>query len=711
MTARTPIGWAYPFPVKAAAANGAPVDSYRRALAMAKNGFYPLNADGLWQGAVHFDEGSAELLDQSAVRCIADGEVVAYRIDGRYPSTRHGERQLLFSTGFVLVRHRLTLPTARTTLTFYSLYMHLLDWAGYEAAGAPAPPAFLDQSPAPPLDSVQVLPQPYPLAAGELIGHIGRYQDADDAQPRALLHLEVFTCDEVPAFLAASRALAERQTSQQKTLIQVQRGAAVIQAETADTRIPAELDIRLSSDSPSEGRWVRVQPYAVLKIDKAALGRYRPATKSYSLDTAQKRALALRLGVGVGEMPEQVDFLLQSYASPDSAPLPYRGDSPIPASHPLREIGIALQPPRWVERGAVDSQGRRAVSGALAAWTGFPLDPAADGPLSGEPRILPSAAWSDLAQAHKAIGPDGTRWWYLSLGGQDGQELAGWVAERAPFISRHSPWEWPGFSALPASTIDLAPEKPGLAQPLSQRISQQKSAWLWSAPSQPADGSIEQQRREALAWWQELAGQPALAADGLAWHFHPIGLIELLKKAARPLIWLKRVQERYGVALAERFREKVIAVGANLGIEPNHIMACIALETGRTFDPAIKNPQSSATGLIQFMDSTAKALGTTTERLARMDHIEQMDYVEKYFLMTAKNIGVPTSAWSLGDLYFSIFSPSGIKKQPDDPIYRKGQRAYAVNTFHDRNKDGVITKREIAENIHEYFNAGLAYQA
>ena len=708
MTARTPIGWAYPFPVKTAAANGAPLDSYRRALAMAKNGFYPLHADGLWQGAVQFDEGSAELLDQSAVRCIADGEVVAYRIDRRYPSTRHGERQLLFSTGFVLVRHRLTLPTAGSTLTFYSLYMHLLDWAGYEAAGAPTIPAFLGQSPGrPPLDSVQLLPQPYPLAAGALIGHIGRYQDADDAQPRALLHLEVFTCDEVPAFLAASRALAERHTSEPKTLTQIQPGAAVIQAESADTRIPANLDIRRSSDSPSEGRWAKVQPYAVLKIDKAALGRYRPATQSYSLDAAQKRALALRLGVGVGEMPEQVEFLRRSYASPDGEPLPYRSGSPIPASHPLREIGIALQPACWVERSAVDSQGRRAVSGTLAAWSGFPLAAAADGPLCGEPRIVPSSAWNELAPAHKAIGPDATRWWYLSLRGQDGQELTGWVAERAPLISRHSPWEWPGFSALPASTIALASEKPRLAQ----QISQQKSAWLWSAPSQPADGSIEQQRREALAWWQELAGQPALTADGLAWHFHPIGLIELLKQASRPLIWLKRVQDLYGAALAERFRDKVISVGERLGIEANHIMACIALETGRTFNPAIKNPHSSATGLIQFMDSTAEALGTTTERLARMDHVEQMDYVEKYFLMTAANIGVPTSAWSLDDLYLSIFSPAAIKKRPDDPIYRKGQRAYAVNTFHDRNKDGVITKREIGENIHEYFKAGLAYQA
>ncbi|MCZ4320403.1 transglycosylase SLT domain-containing protein, partial [Aequorivita viscosa] len=81
---------------------------------------------------------------------------------------------------------------------------------------------------------------------------------------------------------------------------------------------------------------------------------------------------------------------------------------------------------------------------------------------------------------------------------------------------------------------------------------------------------------------------------------------------------------------AELFRSKVISIAENLSIDPNYIMACIALETGRSFNPAIKNPKSSATGLIQFMDSTAKALGTTTDLLSRMSHVEQLDYVEKY---------------------------------------------------------------------------------
>src|SRR5690606_9506706 len=94
---------------------------YFDALANAENGFYPMGANGLWHGGVHFDANTGALLDQNQVRCIADGEVIAYRIDDRYPETPHaatihpgmGPEPLgaKYSTGFVLVKHRLTLPS------------------------------------------------------------------------------------------------------------------------------------------------------------------------------------------------------------------------------------------------------------------------------------------------------------------------------------------------------------------------------------------------------------------------------------------------------------------------------------------------------------------------------------------------------------------------------------------------------------------------
>ncbi|MNM73101.1 hypothetical protein D3C81_848170 [compost metagenome] len=121
-------------------------------MARAKAGFYPLGRNGLWHGGVHFDSGTAGPLDQSSVQCLADGEVVAYRIDTHSPTTPYiVNKQSVekpFSRNFVLVRHRLQPPKIEgspdtpPSLTFYSLYMHLRDWASYEADAALQRPAF-----------------------------------------------------------------------------------------------------------------------------------------------------------------------------------------------------------------------------------------------------------------------------------------------------------------------------------------------------------------------------------------------------------------------------------------------------------------------------------------------------------------------------------------------------------------------------------------
>src|SRR3990167_3621853 len=113
-------------------------------MAQAKGGFYPTGENGLWHGGVHFDKGTAAVFDQSSVRCIADGEVIAYRVNETYPISEYTEaipqiKRVPFSTGFVLVKHRLQPPQfsngtstaseqAPPTLTVYSLYMHLQDW-------------------------------------------------------------------------------------------------------------------------------------------------------------------------------------------------------------------------------------------------------------------------------------------------------------------------------------------------------------------------------------------------------------------------------------------------------------------------------------------------------------------------------------------------------------------------------------------------------
>ncbi|EMD9178287.1 hypothetical protein VWS60_004197 [Cronobacter turicensis] len=108
------------------------------------------------------------------------------------------------------------------------------------------------------------------------------------------------------------------------------------------------------------------------------------------------------------------------------------------------------------------------------------------------------------------------------------------------------------------------------------------------------------------------------------------------------------------------------------------------------------------------MDDTAKDLGTSTHKLRLMNHVEQMEYVKKYFKMQADNVGVPTEKWTLEDVYYSIFRPKTILLGPNDIVYETSDGDYySKNLYHDRNNDGKITKNEIAENIRINYKLGI----
>lgn len=127
--------------------------------------------------------------------------------------------------------------------------------------------------------------------------------------------------------------------------------------------------------------------------------------------------------------------------------------------------------------------------------------------------------------------------------------------------------------------------------------------------------------------------------------------------------------------------------------------SCIAFETGETFSPSVRNPHSSGTGLIQFMDFTCKALTErwkpsfplTTQALARMSVEEQLPWVWRYMRMMIERVG---NAKDIEGVYMLIYWPAAVAKGNDTTLHTRGTSAYAVNSGLDTNRDGVITKGE-----------------
>jgi hypothetical protein len=77
-------------------------------------------------------------------------------------------------------------------------------------------------------DAVHVLTNPIPIKAGSLIGHVGKYQNHSDPVPKNLLHLEVFSCEDVKAFTVLSKEKASGLPAAEKTLVKIPVGTVLV---------------------------------------------------------------------------------------------------------------------------------------------------------------------------------------------------------------------------------------------------------------------------------------------------------------------------------------------------------------------------------------------------------------------------------------------------------------------------------------------------
>jgi len=174
--------------------------------------------------------------------------------------------------------------------------------------------------------------------------------------------------------------------------------------------------------------------------------------------------------------------------------------------------------------------------------------------------------------------------------------------------------------------------------------------------------------------------------------------IGLISSGEEPIY---RTSPPNSVASDPEFQSAVSATAGRLGVSEADLYAVMSFETGGTFDPGIRNAAGSgATGLIQFMPSTARGLGTSTQALAGMGRVQQMQYVERYL----KNAGVRPGA-NLSDLYMAVLFPAAVGKSDNFVLFGNGAMsgytgvAYTQNRGLDSNGDGSVTKAEAAAKV------------
>ena len=593
-------------------------------LAKARAGYYPLGRNGMWHGGVHFDSGTTGSDALSQVHCLADGEVVAYRVPEHTPlSTFYpeagGTLEAPFASGFVLVRHHLQAPKIDGSceeppgLTFYSLYMHLEDWAHYESTPQLPRPSFwpynpvhrvkpdapdrmsghpeqrganvwhndhqgkvidflpvgtevivsgtgnfrrLENSRGPtslrnedgalqgyvsfsylepiqagsyrvnvindPLvvraepdrqsaklgklpkgtevtisgegdlrklesiaqyvqfqslqserkpkvfDDVVVLDQPSPIKAGELIGHLGRYQECDETAPQQKLHLEVFSDDDVEAFIASSRAWAQRLPDKHKTWLKLAKGTPV---SAHQDHISASLLPIWSSDNPGSD--------ADLLVPKSLLDGLPPERKiRLSTNTSGKTYNWYRL-----------EGLLH-----DAGGKPLDG-------WVREQVGVTPWVSPW-------------------SWEGYD--------------VLNNFTSLQLSLSY-----------LFSVTGVLGEESKDRLRDRAEKWDQgrmqtrlYEIIDQDRNGKMTADELQAALRMPAKAQALAQLVIFSESEWNYRQSKWDALDEVlghtnsapilnwmaEKQRIKQLSWWSDVAEKIGLPKDGMVSHFHPIGL-------------------------------------------------------------------------------------------------------------------------------------------------------------------------------------------
>ena len=207
---------------------------------------------------------------------------------------------------------------------------------------------------------------------------------------------------------------------------------------------------------------------------------------------------------------------------------------------------------------------------------------------------------------------------------------------------------------------------------------------------------------------------------------------EPLPPSDRPEVPDQRPVLAWGAKVSETFRDRVWWIADELTklqgalFDANWLMACMAFETGEKFTADVRNPVSTATGLIQFMRDTILELTHTPaqlkamtaaqkvtkgnaelKKLAAMTAEDQLRYVFRYFERAIKTRG---AIRSIDDCYMAILWPAAVGKPSEHKLWVKGSSQYAVNAGLDKNKDSVVTKAEAASKVMEKLVKGLQTQ-
>lgn len=153
------------------------------------------------------------------------------------------------------------------------------------------------------------------------------------------------------------------------------------------------------------------------------------------------------------------------------------------------------------------------------------------------------------------------------------------------------------------------------------------------------------------------------------------------------------VATKLDAKLGSGFSAKVEELAKELGCNPNDLLGLFYSESG--FNTS--RVTNGYVGLIQLSRGGASELGYTTDQISQMTATEQLNVVKAYY----KKYNYYDNKLDAGNLYAITFLPGRANR---NPLTVKGENYYNWNKGLDINKDGAITKEDLASRINNKYN-------
>lgn len=514
--------------------NGNPYENESAVFAALKSessGNYLIGKGNFFHGGIHItDKVAPHCKDKDMVRCIADGTVVAYRLNKNYLSVSHLGENLSYSSSFCLIRHDYASAVGASgtcnTLTFYSLYMHLAAHSVYSTAAASQTYKITES---------RLRARNKPELGDDFIGYISVGAQIDVSDVREVTGGGA-------TYVFAKGTIKSGQVKNDAGKVPAKKGSVIWVAIEKKGEKPARYAVPDTSVAPSLPCYWKDAP----ALD-CVVACQVPIKAG---DPVGRLGLCDMVAGGAGGVvsKHQVHLEVFTFDPGLDAFLKNKAGVKLGATHHHLKQGTKLWSKTESKSGAVFSQTDNELPRDFVYSPGVP----------------------------KSKDKDGKEWMEIEFKTQS-QQFHGYVpVDSAELVGQHD-WEKMGFKKIEAPanfdgylppvmpppffqnlcklvTGDTPPvDRDSIREALtgdkhrhawSKIVVKQVSDWkhqsthsVWAVldrvmKKSPDMVAHERQRIDSCLWWDEVAAKvPGFDKSGVVWHFHPIGFLKLLVDA------------------------------------------------------------------------------------------------------------------------------------------------------------------------------------